>query len=268
VAIFASARAARTALGDSVAAACDGRATLAPSSVTAVVLTVAAPVVGICALAALAAHFAQTRRLWAPRRRVTGAPSQPKRRGLLDLAAGVAVAAVGLGWLWIAAPGLARLIAILDPLTAAATLLGGLGVALVVAWIVAGAIDAISRHVALSGALAMTPAEKREDDRLASIDQRWRRRRAEPELAGATLVVLGDDVAVAIAWDPVRRPIPARIAAGRGARATQLLGLARRHRIPVHRDNELARALDGMGDVPRARWARLAEIIAATHRHS
>ena len=69
----------------------------------------------------------------------------------------------------------------------------------------------------------------------------------------------------------MRRPVPVRTAAGRGARATQLLALARRHGIPVHRDPALATALlaaDRDGAVPEALWARLAEIIAATARRT
>jgi len=86
------------------------------------------------------------------------------------------------------------------------------------------------------------------------------------ELTGATLLVLGDGVAVAIAWDPIRRPVPARIAAGRAAEATRLLGLARRDRVPVHRDPGLAEALAGTGPVDEAEWPRLAEIVAAVTR--
>jgi flagellar biosynthesis protein FlhB len=79
------------------------------------------------------------------------------------------------------------------------------------------------------------------------------------------VLVLGDGAAVAVAWDPVRRPIPVRTATGRGPRATQLLGLARRHRIAVHRDPALAAALvDGDGPVPEPHWPRLAEIVAGT----
>jgi type III secretion system FlhB-like substrate exporter len=43
-----------------------------------------------------------------------------------------------------------------------------------------------------------------------------------------------------------------------------LLGLARRHRIAIHRDPALAAALAaGDGPVPEPMWPRLAEIIAA-----
>ncbi|MGN6111020.1 MAG: hypothetical protein ACTHU0_38335 [Kofleriaceae bacterium] len=58
-----------------------------------------------------------------------------------------------------------------------------------------------------------------------------------------------------------------RTASGGGAPATQLLGLARRHRVPTHRDPRLADALvDHDGAVPQAHWPRLAEIVAAVRR--
>ncbi len=130
----------------------------------------------------------------------------------------------------------------------------------------------------------MTSAEKREDERLAGADPRWQRRRAEvlrdarrgrpatptasaqlrDAIAGATVLVLGDDVAVAIAWDPVHRPVPVRTASGHGPRATQLLALARRHALAVHRDAALASALGAAdGAVAEEQWPRLAEVVAA-----
>jgi flagellar biosynthesis protein FlhB len=158
-------------------------------------------------------------------------------------------------------------------LVATAALLASLGAALAVAWVVLGVLDAVARHAAVSRALAMTPGEKREDDRLAGADPRWRARRAQihrgssasDAVAGASVLLLGDGAAVAVAWDPARRPVPVRTASGRGARATQLLGLARRYRIAVHRDPALTAGLvDGHGPIPEPHWPRLAEIIAAT----
>ena len=84
-------------------------------------------------------------------------------------------------------------------------------------------------------------------------------------IAGSSVLLLGDGVAVAIAWDPAHRPVPTTTAIGRAAHATQLLGLARRHAIAVHRGPELTAALaTTVGAVPEATWPRLAEIIAAT----
>jgi type III secretory pathway component EscU len=158
-----------------------------------------------------------------------------------------------------------------DPLPAVAAALASLFVALAIAWLAIGILDALVRHAELARALAMTVTEKREDDRLAAADPRWRAQRlslartpsASTAVARASLLLLGDDLAVAIAWDPRRQPVPVRTITGRRARATQLLGLARRHRIAVHRDAQLAAVLDGEGPVPDAHWARLAEVIAA-----
>ena len=179
------------------------------------------------------------------------------------------IGAVALGWLWWAAPRLATLPTV--PM-AAVSLLPSFLVAIAIAWIASGVLDALLRHAELARALRMSAREKREDERLSGADPRWRSARSaalrtqDPRsaLAGSTLLVLGDDTAVAIAWDPLRRPIPVRTATGRRARATQLLGLARQHRVPIHRDVALANALVAdEGPIPEPHWPRLAEIVAA-----
>jgi type III secretion system FlhB-like substrate exporter len=260
------------------------------------------PLAGAAALAAFAVHVAQTRGLWLPRRRIPGAPrleggSGPlTRRAAIELAAAAAIGGTAFAWLWLSAPRIAALVE-LDPIAVPAAVPGGepvaasaagsgasrllagsaallvsLGVALVVAWVLCGLVDALVRRAALTRALAMTPAEHREDARLAGADPRWRARRAavlrapDPAeaVAGAALLVLGDGAAVAIGWDPARRPVPHRTATGTGPAATQLLGLARRYRVPVHRDPPLAAALGhGDGPVPELHWPRVAEVIAA-----
>jgi len=59
-------------------------------------------------------------------------------------------------------------------------------------------------------------------------------------------------------------PIPIRTATGRGPRARQLLGLARRDQLAIHRDPALAAALvAGDGPVPELHWPPLAHIVAA-----
>jgi len=279
-------------LGAAIAAACRGQAVLAPGAVIESVVSAVLPIAGAAAVAALLAQLAQTRAGWLPHRRIPGAPAGetgavPRtRRAAGELAAAAAIGGVAFAWLWAAAPRIAVLVLAPPsatssaPLAGAGTLLAGaaallvrLGGALVVAWFAVGVLDAVARHAGLARALAMTSAEKREDDRLAGADPRWRARRAAIQrgpgasdaVAGASVVVLGDDAVVAVAWDPARRPIPVRTATGRGPRATQLVGLARRHRIAVHRDPALAAALvTGDGPVPEPHWPRLAEIIAAT----
>ena len=276
----------RIALGDAIAAACDGGATLDASSLARTVLSVAAPLVVAAALAAIVAQLAQTRALWLPRRRIPHAPALDAgpaaraRSTAFDLLGTVVIGAVAFGWLWIFAPRLVTLFELEPRAMLSAT--GALGVsvlaAIAIAWVALGVVDALARHVAFAHALAMTTTEKREDDRLTAADPRWARQRAlasrDPQgealstaVATCAVIVLGDDVAIAIAWDALRRPLPTRVAVGRRARSTQLVGLARRHRIPVQRNAELPRALaDGEGPVPEAHWRELAEILAAVRR--
>jgi flagellar biosynthetic protein FlhB len=253
------------------------------------VLTFAAPILVAAALAALVAHLVQTRTLWLPRRRIDHAPALDRgpaartRSAAFDLLAVVVCGAVAFAWLWLLAPRIARLVE-LEP-HAMLVAFGALGASLVATiactWIAIGVLDALARHLELGNALAMTTTEKREDDRLSSADPRWARQRAlaagdasseglalSNAVAACAVVILGDDLAVAIAWDATRRPIPTRVAIGRRARATQLVGLARRHRIAVHRDPALARALgDGEGPVPDTRWRDLADVLVAV-RHA
>lgn len=299
VAVLVFGRAVAARLGALVTAACSRAATPSPvspgssdspmaSSVPAApsfgpgmvseMLAFIAPVLVAAALAALVAHTAQTRSLWLPRRKLRGAPALERSRvqhaghGVLGA---ITIGGITFAWLWAIAPRLGMLVH--EP-QAGALLLVGFVATLGAAWVALGALEALLLHGDLARSLRMTAAEKREDERLAGADPRWRRRRAEvgreprqrdvrDAVAGASVVLLADGLAVAIAWDPVRRPVPVRTASGRDARATQLLALARRHGIAVLRDPDLARALaGGIGPVPEAHWARLAEIIAATSR--
>jgi flagellar biosynthesis protein FlhB len=275
VAAIAVARAAVTLIGDWIAAACGGRAMLSPAQLPMAVIELAAPVGGAAALAAIVAHVAQTRALWFPRRRAPGAPilvrGAPQRlaRTAFDQCATIALGLAAFGWLWTTAPRMPVLLA--EPLAAGAAI-ASLVATLAIAWITIGVVDTLFRRAELARALAMTTAEKREDDRLAAADPRWRAQQLSimrgpavgEAVARSAVVLLGDDIAVAIAWDPTRQPVPLRTAVGRRARATQLVGLARRHHVAVHRDHELARTLaDAEGPVPEAHWSRVAEIIAA-----
>jgi flagellar biosynthesis protein FlhB len=276
IAIAALAVSAFDRLAATVAAALRGETHALPAELVPAVLAIAMPFVGAAALAAIVAHFAQTRAVWIPKRRIDGAPalaggsSARTRRAAFELASAGVIGAVAFGWLWVIAPRLAALP--VKPYAGAALIASALA-AFAVAWIAIGVIDALLRHAELAGALRMTPREKREDERLSGADPRWRELRArlgrEPTtpISAATVLVLGDDLAVAIAWDPVRQPRPQRTAIGAGVRSTQLLGLARRYRIPVHRDPTLAAALaTGKGPVPESHWPRLAEIVAALRR--
>ncbi|MDB4964002.1 MAG: FlhB HrpN YscU SpaS Family [Myxococcales bacterium] len=304
IAVVGLGRAVAARLGSWVVAACESSARLpgaepasgatpghAVRGIPRAVLELAVPALVAIALAAIVAHLAQTRAVWLPRRRMRGAPSPDParvRRATLDLTATCVIAIVAFGWVWLLAPRLAGSIAV--PFAAPALIASFLAT-LAIAWVALGVIDALVRHAEVAQALRMSHADKREDDRLSGADPRWRQRRAElargdrsrdaraprardadgaisEAIAGSSVLVLGDDVAVAIAWDPVHRPVPMRTATGDGARMTQLLGLARRHAIAVHRDPELATALAAgtSAVVPETTWPRLAEIIAAT-RH-
>jgi type III secretory pathway component EscU len=276
---IALARAAAERIGAWIATACraaDGTLTpdLRIDDVATSVIALVAPLVLAAAVAAIVAHVTQTRALWLPRRRVAGAPlPEPARvrRTAFDITAATVIGVVAFAWLWLTAPRLARLFSVETVLPAVGSAIASLVVALAIAWLGIAMLDALFRRFELARALAMTVAEKREDDRIAAADPRWQKQRAllarapsaSSAVARAAVVVLGDDIAVAIAWEPRRQPVPIRTITGRRAHATQLVGLARRHRVPVHRDAQLALALEGEGPVPDSDWARLAEIIAA-----
>lgn len=267
-----------------VAAACRLEPALGMRDVAGAVAALVGPLLVAAAVIATLAHLVQTRALWIPRRRIAGAPSiEPARvrRALFDLTSAAVIGAIAFAWLWLAAPRIAMLSSV--PLAAGLAIASAVA-SFAIAYVVLGIADALLRHRELANALSMTAREKREDERLSGADPRWRGVRARvatdlsADLGGATLLVLGDDLAVAIAWDPLRRPIPAATAVGRGARATQLLALARRRGIPAHRDPELARALAGKrpghgadlvvdaGPVAEHHWPRLAEVVAAVRR--
>jgi flagellar biosynthesis protein FlhB len=275
--IAGTARAAIDRLGADVAAACSradgahaGDVSPHASDVATAVLDLVLPLLVAAAVAALVVHVAQTRSLWFPRRSIPGAPVLPRHARIgSDALGAVTIGGVTVGWLWMCAPRLAGLFQ--TPAAAAAAILALL-VTLAVAWVVLGVADALVRHGLLADALSMSREDKREDDRLVAADPRWRAQRLSvmrgpaisDAVARSAVVLVGDDIAVAIDWDAVRQPVPLRSTTGRGARATQLVALARRHRVAVHRDDTLARLLVvGEGPVSEEHWARLAEIVAA-----
>lgn len=277
-------------VASAIAAACDQRgsldrrpdAALHPGDLPLAVVALAMPLF-VMAIVASLGHFAQTRTLWLPRRRIADAPQIARgagprtRTAAFELASAAAIGAVAFGWLWRSAPRLAGLVELsaADMLAAAAALGAMLVAALATTWLVLGVVDSLIRHAELARALAMTAAEKRQDDRLAAADPRWARQRAalarapsvEPAVRDAAVVLLGDELAIAVAWDPLRRPVPGSVASGRGPRATQIVGLARRHGVAVHRDAALVASLgETLGPIPDREWARLAEVVAAVRR--
>ncbi|MCX5745934.1 MAG: EscU/YscU/HrcU family type III secretion system export apparatus switch protein, partial [Proteobacteria bacterium] len=184
----------------------------------------------------------------------------------------IVVGAVALAWLWMMAPRLAVLVALDAPglLPATGALVGNALAMIAIAYVALAVIDALLRRLDHGRALRMTHAEKQEDDRVGGMDPRWRQARVRAGRAPRfTLLVLGGDdelVAVAVAWDPIHRPIPACTTHGRGVRATQLVALARRQGVPIHRDVALASRIARLGPLAERDWPRLAEIVAAVRR--
>ncbi len=246
--------------------------------VTAGALAIVAPVLLGAALLSLGVHLAQTRSVWIPQRRLRGAPLPPvdmaahARAGLWSLAKGGALAAAGLGALVAAAPALGATWSLegAQLLPAAAALLASAALAIVATWIALGALELVGRALALAAAARMTPAEQREELREGGTAGRLARgaqRASDPErelLAGATLVVVGDGACAAIAWHPRRNPAPAIVLARSGRGVELVLALARRDAIPIRRAPELAAQLAaaGRGEVPRAAWGELADLVA------
>ncbi|HSK02014.1 MAG TPA: EscU/YscU/HrcU family type III secretion system export apparatus switch protein, partial [Kofleriaceae bacterium] len=184
------ARAAADVIGAWIAAACraaDGAVAASPTGealaldhVMLALLELAAPLVAVAAIAAFVAHVAQTRGLWLPRRRIAGAPAvEPARarHASIEIGSAVVIGATAFGWLWLTAPRLAALFASDQLLAGVAAAIGSLAVSLAIAGVAVGVLDALVRRAELAQALAMTPTEKREDDRLAAADPRWRAQR-------------------------------------------------------------------------------------------
>jgi flagellar biosynthesis protein FlhB len=245
-------------------------------------LAIAAPVLIGGAVLALGVHLAQTRGLWIPHRRLRGAPLPPNdlatraRGSLWATAKGGALAAAGLGSLVAALPVLAAALSLesaaLLPLIAAA--LSSAGIALVATWVALGALELIGRTLALAAAARMTPAEQREELRESGGAGRLVRgaaRRASDDerelLAAATLLVAGDGACAAVAWHPRRSPAPAIVLTRSGRGVELVLSLARRDRLPIRRAPSLAAQLAaaGPGEVPRALWTQLADLVARAY---
>jgi flagellar biosynthesis protein len=77
------------------------------------------------------------------------------------------------------------------------------------------------------------------------------------------------DLAVALRYDPDRDAAPRVVAKGRGAIATQIVALAREHRVAIRRDRDLAALLGALQidcPIPVAAFAAVAEILARLYR--
>lgn len=259
----------------------------------ATALALVAPLVVGAAVAALVVHLVQVRALWLPRRRVPGAPTLPRgaaaRAGQAawSLVRAAALAAAGVWYVWTHVDALAA------PMRAGASSLGLAGAALAGAtltgaavWGALGVVELAARALRLAAALRMTPAERRAELRAhggASPELRAARRATgggdstgPAALAAATVLVVGDDHAAAVRWEPRVDPEPSLALVRRGVGVGHAVALARAAGVPVVRAPALARELadgpeperGGRRPVPAAARARLAEVVVAVRRRS
>jgi len=233
------------------------------------------PILGGALLAAMLVHVVQVRRAWLPRRRIDGAPvaeaSAARRSGdVVWAAVRVAIVIGAAGW-WLvgAAPALAS-----APIAPAAivTVLTAGALTIAAALVVAGVLDLAVVWWRAHLDLRQTAAERREELATAGAAQHRRRHdgfagvhvAASPAGAvrRARVVLTDGSRAVALA---IRGDAPEVTACGRGADAFELLALARRYDVPLHRDAALVAALvdSGLGRAPAATWPALAELVAA-----
>lgn len=80
---------------------------------------------------------------------------------------------------------------------------------------------------------------------------------------------LRNKVAVALRYRHGQDTAPLVTASGRGLLADRILQIAEESKIPVHKDAELAEALDRVGvdrAIPPELYAAVAEVIAFVHR--
>ena len=246
-----------------------------PAAIAGEVAVLLAPVALVAAALALAAHLAQTRALWLPRRAGPRLPAASPRRAatfLVALARGVALAAIAGAVIAGAAPLLARHTGAPVALTGALALTLAI---VVVAHLAAGAIalgaldwlERVRRHRA---DLAMSARDARDERRETEADPRWRRLRGraaadDDAVRAALVVIVSDDAAAALAWHPRWQPVPRVTTAARGRAALALAALARRHAVPLHRDAALAPALAALAGraVPDRLHPAVARVVVA-----
>ncbi len=232
------------------------------ADVIATVLALALPAVVVIAAVALAAHVAQTRSGWLPRRasrRLPPAHDDALRRGglgALGLGRAIAVAAVAAGLLVPASSVLAAHAG--APAGVTGAFAGTLAITLLASAaataITLGAIDWLERARRIRADLAMTAREVRDERRESEADPAWRRARAraarptdDEAVRRATVVVVAGDRAAAVSWHARWQPVPLVTAAGSGRAGSRLAALARRHRVPVLHAPTLAPALVALG---------------------
>ncbi|MEZ4400541.1 MAG: EscU/YscU/HrcU family type III secretion system export apparatus switch protein [Kofleriaceae bacterium] len=239
------------------------------------VLALAAPIVIAAAAGALLAQGALARGLWIPTRTLAGAPTvgaEPATAGQRTVEALLALGRAAI----LLAVAAAALVGRLPALASTAggpgrALLGAAGATMAtvaIAAVVLALVEIGWRAYRLRQALAMTTREWRDDARASGGDPHARRalRGARVDdralVATARVVVLGDELAVALAWQPAARPTVARV--GRDLAARRLVAAARAARVPLVADATLATALAaGAGAIADAQLPAVADLLAA-----
>ena len=267
-ALVASTRAQLASAGDGDAATAAAAAQTLPRSVLALV----APIAIAAAVGAIAGSAVLARGLWIPIRTVRGAPSagaEPTTAGGRALEAVIGLVRTGLLFAVAGAVVIARL-----PVIAAAT---DRGAALVmtatsalatvaIAAVAVSVLEVAGRWLRLERSLAMTDRERRDEVRDTSGDPAARRARRDRErsdrtlVAHARVVVVGDELAIAIGWQPGLAP--RIVARGRRLDARRIVAAARASQVPIVADAALAERLSG-GAIAAETLAPIAALLAA-----
>jgi flagellar biosynthesis protein FlhB len=241
--------------------------------VIASVALAAIPIAMAAAVGALIGHIAIARGLWIPVRAVPGAPSSGAEASTVGQRLADTILSLGRAALLLAVAaiaivaGLPRLAGASDA-TALLTSITSVLATVASAAIVVALTDVAWRYVRWQRSLQMTEREHRDELREMTGDPAMRRRlRAARHddraiVTGARVVIVDDQLAVAIGWRVGDRPHPVRIA--RGLESRRLIAAARITRIPIVADATLAHDLaSSQYAVPEHAIARVAHVLAA-----
>ncbi|HVV83667.1 MAG TPA: EscU/YscU/HrcU family type III secretion system export apparatus switch protein [Kofleriaceae bacterium] len=236
----------------------------------------ATPVVLAACGAALLATAVIARGVVVPRRRIRGAPPAADDAGaratdaLVALVRVAAMAAVAVGFLVDRLPAIAAVAGgtSADVPLRLRDLAVGLVARVAVAAVAASVLELAVRAARRRGALRMTVREARDEQRETAGDPHLRRRQGDASradvrarIADAVVLLVGDDRAVAIGWQPGRDPRV--LARGAGVTARALRAAARARRVPLAFAPALAGSLDATGPVTASDQPALASLLAA-----
>ena len=235
-----------------------------------------APIALAVAGAALLATAVFARGLIVPRRRLRNAPVLADDAGartadaLIGTVRAAVAITVGVRFVLDSLPALAALASRAPPAIAATARDLTLGALLhvTVAAVVASALELAIRAARRRDALRMTVREARDELRETAGDPAARRRQREARhgdvrarVADAVILLVSDDVAVAIGWRPGDEPRV--LARGTGVIARALRTAARIRHVPIVTAPSLAAALRTTGLIPPSHQPALAELLAA-----